>query len=751
MSGRCRRFVELQAETPPLEGALSLEHGFIPKALTREALSPSHGTWDELADELPRMFLGRRAQEHLATAPGLSATADVLPDADLTRAAVVLAALAHGCWRFGAARFFPRRITEVPTSLPDSIRLPWCEVSRRLGRHEPDRPFQNFYDLFLSNYRLRPGVAPDAPRIIENMDVLVATFRNEAERVFYMSFVEMHYHLTPLVRAVCDIEEAIARGDTPVVTTALHTIEGCLGRATAVWGKISAREGSRVYCDPVLWSKTAAILGVPPNGMPQGATSGACAPLLFVLDLLLDRASYDSHYGQFLWNDVRNFVARPIREFGELAREVPLTRFAAERADSAEGRELAEALSAVFAAYSGEKGWLGRHTAKVFNYLCISTITGRNASVSGDERYFGKQTWVEASDELQESRKERHEASTPAGGCPFHAPAPSGCPAGFGGSNPARPKQAVQPSPGSAPHELPGYTRLEVARHHRDDSLWLIIDGSVYDVSAYLSKHPGGAPVLKAYAGQDVTEIFHGLTTHDAPAVRTLLERFRIGRVLPDSATFDATLYAFLGTLIRCHQSSRLQFEHAMGEVLGLKLFSDENAHMLLLEENLPAAFELLEPRALQELYQQPAASAVRAEAQRLSSEMDFSGSLSPEQIRLAERRSELLAKWDLGLTERLLGLSMACAEEPLAATDLPEIAAMHAARRARLAVALRHELALYFDTFALALNLPSARIRAPIALREHEEYASIECSGVSMRIDVFGSSSPGERSNRDR
>ena len=305
----------------------------------------------------------------------------------------------------------------------------------------------------------------------------------------------------------------------------------------------------------------------------------------------------------------------------------------------------------MFAAYSGEQGWLGRHTAKVFNYLCISTVTGRNASVSGDERYFAKETWVEASAELHDSRKERNDASSPPRGCPFGTAAASGCPAGFAGGRKPSPRtnDARRPEV-AALLELPGYTRLDVARHHSDDSLWLVIDDGVYDVSAYLDKHPGGAPVLRAYAGQDVTDIFHGLVTHDAPSVRTLLERFRIGRVLPDAADFDATTYAVLCTLIRCHQSSRMQFEHAMGGVLGLKLFSDENAHMLLLEENLPAVFELLEMDAYREIVRSRTRVAVRADAQALVRNglrrLARSGTGSSGRAPLAP-----LADLDLGLT----------------------------------------------------------------------------------------------------
>lgn len=36
----------------------------------------------------------------------------------------------------------------------------------------------------------------------------------------------------------------------------------------------------------------------------------------------------------------------------------------------------------------------------------------------------------------------------------------------------------------------------------------LIIDGFVYDVTSYLSEHPGGEDVLKSLNGKDATEHF---------------------------------------------------------------------------------------------------------------------------------------------------------------------------------------------------------------------------------------------------
>src|SRR6185369_6334197 len=119
-----------------------------------------------------------------------------------------------------------------------------------------------------------------------------------------------------------------------------------------------------------------------------GATSGACAPVLYLMDALLQRSEYGSHYGQFMQQQARNLVAPTVHELAVRVRAIPLAAFIRRRADAREGAALMAAFGGMTRSYSGSDGWLGRHAVKVFNYLCISTITGRNASVSGHERYF---------------------------------------------------------------------------------------------------------------------------------------------------------------------------------------------------------------------------------------------------------------------------------------------------------------------------------------------------------------------------
>ncbi|KAF1355398.1 acyl-CoA dehydrogenase-like protein [Delphinella strobiligena] len=54
-------------------------------------------------------------------------------------------------------------------------------------------------------------------------------------------------------------------------------------------------------------------------------------------------------------------------------------------------------------------------------------------------------------------------------------------------------------------------TRAEVAKNNTEDSLWMIIDSRVYDVTDFVEGHPGGEAVLKQVAGADATEAFYNL------------------------------------------------------------------------------------------------------------------------------------------------------------------------------------------------------------------------------------------------
>lgn len=41
----------------------------------------------------------------------------------------------------------------------------------------------------------------------------------------------------------------------------------------------------------------------------------------------------------------------------------------------------------------------------------------------------------------------------------------------------------------------------EVAKHTKKNDCWIVLDSHVYDVTSFLSEHPGGAPIILKNAG----------------------------------------------------------------------------------------------------------------------------------------------------------------------------------------------------------------------------------------------------------
>lgn len=54
-----------------------------------------------------------------------------------------------------------------------------------------------------------------------------------------------------------------------------------------------------------------------------------------------------------------------------------------------------------------------------------------------------------------------------------------------------------------------GVSVKEVKMHNRIDDCWIVIDNEVYDITKFLSQHPGGVARLMEFAGRDATERFY--------------------------------------------------------------------------------------------------------------------------------------------------------------------------------------------------------------------------------------------------
>ena len=73
------------------------------------------------------------------------------------------------------------------------------------------------------------------------------------------------------------------------------------------------------------------------------------------------------------------------------------------------------------------------------------------------------------------------------------------------------------------------YTKEEVSKHSTKDDCWLIIRGRVYNVTEFLSIHPGGSSIVVSVGGQDATEYFYEL--HKPEILEEVGSKYIIGEL----------------------------------------------------------------------------------------------------------------------------------------------------------------------------------------------------------------------------
>lgn len=115
--------------------------------------------------------------------------------------------------------------------------------------------------------------------------------------------------------------------------------------------------------------------------------------------------------------------------------------------------------------------------------------------------------------------------------CTFAAASLAGCGSGGSDTTAASPTaesattaaEAATQSPGTAPttdattdattEASPAaqtYTMAQVAEHNNATSCWTAINKEVYDVTGWISAHPGGPDKIEGLCGKDGTSMFEG-------------------------------------------------------------------------------------------------------------------------------------------------------------------------------------------------------------------------------------------------
>lgn len=372
-------------------GFLSEAHGFMPTTPPSLGLNPDFACWDQVAVELPSLYRQLSVRPTLEALPVLDASADVLPDHDLLRAACVLGMLAHAFWYSE---------TEPPLALPDSISIPWAKVRRRLGR--PD-PVLSYIDLIVYNWCLQEPERED-PMRLDNLMLLIPTVDNREERTFYLTQTEILAQASPIISAVVRAQEAVAHDDPKSLCDELSVIIDSLQRIVREsLLNINPNPESVSFVDPIIWAKTVAPFAVPMERGQQGP-SGTSSPIFNLLDIFFGRRKHETFLGREI-RQLRNGYPLFWREFLDAVHEVSVPTYVASVGDPMLEGLLKDAVEV----YAGENGFLGRHRMKVYGYLEQAFKVGRSVTIGGFSGVFRDRTWDQVDTELEYSRVERLE------------------------------------------------------------------------------------------------------------------------------------------------------------------------------------------------------------------------------------------------------------------------------------------------------------------------------------------------------
>lgn len=101
------------------------------------------------------------------------------------------------------------------------------------------------------------------------------------------------------------------------------------------------------------------------------------------------------------------------------------------------------------------------------------------------------------------------------------------------------------------------YSREEVLRHNRVGDCWVVINNSVYDVSEFIKRHPGGMDVIDSRAGEDATSYFRGKHGNNSYVLERLAA-LKIGEITGSERLFTNDFNDdFLAELVdRCYKEN---------------------------------------------------------------------------------------------------------------------------------------------------------------------------------------------------
>jgi indoleamine 2,3-dioxygenase len=305
--------------------------GFLPSEDPAELLPTKLKEWSLIASQLPKYLVSNQLRQAVDAVPMLTLDQLQAPG-EIERAMLAFSYIGHA-YVWGDS--------PPPQALPESISVPWYEISRKLGRP----PILSYASYALHNWK---RLDRSAPIELGNICLLQNFLGGMDEEWFILVHVDIEAKAGPALAAILCAQLAVKQEDARALESELSIIERCLSQIYKTLLRMPERCDPYIYYhrvrpyihgwrDHPLFPQGLIYKGVVDyGGKPQQfrGETGAQSSLVPSLDALLG-IEHKNDYMRHYLNEMRDYMPPKHRAFIETVENgLSVRRFVVEQGSS---------------------------------------------------------------------------------------------------------------------------------------------------------------------------------------------------------------------------------------------------------------------------------------------------------------------------------------------------------------------------------------------------------------------------------
>ncbi|MDH6060629.1 indoleamine 2,3-dioxygenase [Chrysosporum bergii ANA360D] len=276
--------------------------GFVPSEDPLTQLPPDFAAWETISAQIPALLTAGKVRQIIDKMAIIDPVSLKSKD-QLYRAFLLLSVMANA---------YIMGETEQASVLPRNLAMPLCYVAKKVGLP----PVFTYFSMMLYNWF---RIDKSEPLDLDNLAISRSYQGSQDEHWFYLDMVVIEAHGGPAVKAIVDIQLAMADDDVVAVEQNLHCLIVAQEKMLATLNRLPEKCDPYIFYNrlrPILdaWKEPGIIYeGVSEEPQMWIAASAAQSSLFHTLDIALS-ITHHNQGGEFL-RKMRDYMPLKHRQF----------------------------------------------------------------------------------------------------------------------------------------------------------------------------------------------------------------------------------------------------------------------------------------------------------------------------------------------------------------------------------------------------------------------------------------------------